>query len=637
MKCSIILSHESAIVVEFEQLSPQQQAQYGLFFQYVLGLTRDVNASIWKSKDQLDEITSLEYIQKIREYLEIEDIPYQLGNTAQSLIDKAIEERERFSKISTREPTSGQTVLNRLQGRFLRSLKHHQLRAVGTLLSAENGANFSVPGSGKTTVSLAMYSMLEQDDIVDSLLVVGPTSSFMVWEHEFESCFGYRPKTARLQGPKRDFFYNHPQSYNLFVISYMGLANDLERLKQLCTNRKIMLILDESHHAKKFRGGSVSESAIELAPYARRRMVLSGTPMPQSVSDLWSQFTFLWPSEQLLGGRDGFFDRFVVNEDVGGVRQLVQPFFVRVKKAELELPPENIEFERVQMARYQGQIYDALARQFIADLPMAPTERAQLRQWRRARIIRLMQAASNPSLITRPSREFRVPPLEPGEASVIDLARNYPDFEFPAKLATAGVLADRLVEEGNKVVIWTSFIGNLKPLSDLLSHHGPVILYGGIPTDPDEDAVDSREKRVTLFRESPEHRVLIAIPAACGESLSLHRVARHSIFVDRTFKASEHIQARDRIHRVGLQLDEDVTHHVLLAEQTVDEVIEIRLREKIRRMEALFEEDLPRVALGVPEDKNARASFSDTPNDEEIDFDAVVEFTQMTLSEVPHE
>jgi len=620
----------NTVAVKFGQITGKERARQSLFFGYSMGFNEDKEAFTWTSSEGLDSIEALRILRMILTYLGEEGISYQLGSGAALLLSQASQEAMYFKAATARPPLSPQEVLRRLPAIFHRELKLHQQAALGRLISADHGANFSVPGAGKTTVALAAYAIWQKEETAKRLLIVGPTSSFMVWKDEFRNCFWREPTYAQLQGPRRDFYYEHAEDYELFLVSYPGLVSDLEQIKRLCSSERTMVILDESHHAKRFRGGQVASAVLDLAPYAARRMVLTGTPMPQSVSDLWTQFTFLWPQELLLGSRDAFEAEYVLGEDVPRVRERVQPFFVRVKKPDLGLPPFHINREVVPLARYQAQIYDALARQFISDLHLAPVDRAQLRDWRRARMVRLLQAASNPALLSKQSREFRIPPLTPSESSAVLLAKGYPDYEVPAKFLRAVAMVKDIVDSGDKAIIWTSFIGNLGPLSALLKPLNPLILYGGIPADPDEDAVDSREQRVRAFRESSDNKVLIAIPAACGESLSLHRVCHNAIFLDRTFKAAEHVQARDRIHRVGLTVDEEVTYHLLISDNTIDEVVDQRLNAKVSRMEELFQQDLPRISLEPPESGQDRSSYSETETDEEVDFQETVEFIKKT-------
>lgn len=611
---------DESLEVDLEEASAGEIAKHDITLGYVLGLAENQKRGAWRSPIISDKIQLLQLVSEIIDYLDSESVAYALDSNLEALIHEVDEARIHFDGIRDERKPAPTNALNRLPEEFIRVLKDHQVQSLGKLLAAENGANFSVPGSGKTAVALASYAIWKSEHQVEKLIVVGPTSSFMVWEEEFSLCFNRPPAVVRLRGASRQFFYDHASEYELFLISYRGVASDLELLKKLCQVNRAMLVLDESHHAKRFRSGLVAEAVLELAPYSKRRMVLTGTPMPQSTADLWTQMSFLWPQGFLLGSREDYEVKYVLSEDVARVRETIVPFFVRIKKSQLGLPPQHISIERLPLGRYQQDIYDALARQFLADLPLAPEDRAQLREWRRGRIIRLLQAASNPELLNKRAREFRVPPLEPGDISVVELVKSYTTYETPPKFLRVQELADRIISEGDKVVIWTSFIYNLAALKSLLKAHKPLILFGGIPSDPDEDSVETREGIVRLFRNDPDRKILIAIPASCGESLSLHRVCHNAIYLDRTFKAAEFLQSCDRIHRIGLGAEEDVYYHLLLSEHTIDDVVNRRLEIKLERMEQLFESDLPVLSLETAERREDRISFSGSHDEEEEDF-----------------
>ena len=87
---------------------------------------------------------------------------------------------------------------------FKRTLKDYQKKSVKHLSECGNAANFSVPGSGKTTVAYAAYSILKERDIVDKILVISPRAAFVPWEEEFKFCFEKSVDGVRLEGSRVD-------------------------------------------------------------------------------------------------------------------------------------------------------------------------------------------------------------------------------------------------------------------------------------------------------------------------------------------------------------------------------------------------------------------------------------------------
>lgn len=92
-----------------------------------------------------------------------------------------------------------------LPASFKRTLFDYQKKSVKHLTEIGNAANFSVPGSGKTTISYAVYSILKNKGVVDKILVMSPRAAFVPWEEEFVGCFGYRPNVVRLNGGTVDY------------------------------------------------------------------------------------------------------------------------------------------------------------------------------------------------------------------------------------------------------------------------------------------------------------------------------------------------------------------------------------------------------------------------------------------------
>ena len=117
------------------------------------------------------------------------------------------------------------------------------------------------------------------------------------------------------------------------LLSYATAAADRTRLTSLCDSFKTMLVVDESHRIKRFRGGVWAPALQEIAKHARVRIILSGTPMPHSGRDMYSQLSVLWPSAELTGPRDTFAAE--VDQDFGPVLRRIQPFLTRTPKEAL--------------------------------------------------------------------------------------------------------------------------------------------------------------------------------------------------------------------------------------------------------------------------------------------------------------
>ena len=587
--------------------------QHRTFFNISLEFDIDAENSRYFSEDK-NEFQNA--IKEITSYLTDEGIEFttddQVGKLVENIKSQESEFNETKQNITNRVSISKPLSLQR-------ELKPYQVKGFEHLLNVKHGANFSVPGSGKTTMVYAYYDKLKQDGIIEKLFVVGPFSSFSPWEEEAEKCFGRKLTSARLVGPKRQSYYLQPEQYELFLCHYQTAANDKEIIIELCRTHKVLLVIDESHYIKRFAGGVWSDALLTIAPHATRRIILSGTPMPNGYMDLWSQMTFLWPGKQLLGEKNAYKARCESPDQQDEIKKEIRPFFYRVKKSDLKLPEPKFNRVKYSLKPIQAQIYHALSVRLITELKLQPIDRQKLKQWRKAKMIRLLQAASNPTLLNLYSAEFEVPPLTTDGTSLIELIEKYSQFEIPAKFEAALDLTRKLLAEGKKVLLWTTFVHNIKMLEASLKGINYYTIHGAIPRDDKEDEVFNREKQIRDFKSTEEPSLLIANPAACAESISLHKICHDAIYLDRTFNCGQYIQSLDRIHRIGLEQDEIVNYHILMASNTIDETINDRLNDKQDTMLRVLEDDIPIGELEVegPE-------MEQTESEEEADFEATV-------------
>ena len=565
------------------------------------------------------EVLGRSGIAELCDYLTGKGFQLQLDAQTRNSIDKITSEKSELTEAKRRgsrlkqNPTSQPQVVG-----FKRTLKPFQVPAVGHMLGVSHAANFSVPGSGKTTIALATFAELKANGKAQTLVVVGPRSSFAPWESELAACLGGAPRSIRIAGTQlqRRRAWRTAHKATLVLMNYHAAASDSRALSEFLASRACMLVLDESHHVKNISDSKWSTAVRKVAPLATKRVILSGTPAPNSLLDLWSQFTFLYPGAMALGTRDEFLNRIEQSgpNATRDVRDTISPLFWRITKGDLLLPKPKITKLSIKLGEVQSAIYDALAGRVLTDSHRAPKELAKLKAWRRAKMVRLLQAASNPSLLAKYSHEFRLPPLSASGLPVSQLIDRYSDYEVPAKIRYAVALLRKLISKHRKVVVWTSFVHNIETLLKLLDDVSPLPLYGAIPASRAEDAEVNREEIIEKFLHYPSSPVLIANPAACAESISLHTACHDALYLDRSFNAAHFLQSKDRIHRVGLKPTNRINYYLLIASNTIDEVVDMRLDVKQRKLLQLLETDLATVNLDSPEDVVSEDA------DEEIDF-----------------
>jgi SNF2 family DNA or RNA helicase len=489
-----------------------------------------------------------------------------------------------------------------------RALRPHQLDGAAHALTAMNAANFSVPGSGKTVTTLAAAVAHINSGTVDLVVVVGPLACFDPWEQEARAATGGRIDVRRVRGnaASRRAAYEQACAHQVLLVSYATAAADQLLLLRLFRHWQVMLVVDESHRIKRFRGGVWAPALMELARHARVRQILSGTPMPQSGKDLYTQLNVLWPDGLLTGTRDAFAAQ--VDTDFDGVLDRVGPFVSRTPKEALGLPPYGVIRHEVDLHDTQADIYELISNQFRRQLQDAQTWQDKLSALRRGRPIRLLQAAANPALFNMRDSYYRLPRLEDRPPTLMERLAAYQQHELPAKSVAALDLVGTIMDRQEKVVCWSNFVANLDHFRKLVRERLGVPCFqidGRVPAgtdalrdDPNEGRErpgeeDTREAIIQRFLTNEGPALLVTNPASCSESISLHSSCHNAIYLDRTYDCALFLQSIDRIHRLGLPPDANVTIHILLATHdggpTIDHLVDASLQAKDARMRVLLE------------------------------------------------
>jgi len=493
-----------------------------------------------------------------------------------------------------------------------RSLYQLQLLSAYHLAFSQNGCNFSVPGAGKTSVvygAFAYLSNLNSSDkkFVDKLLIISPLSAFGPWELEYEECFGVKPSSKRLNGKvlveeKKQYLYSlNPAKITL--LSYASVPALREELIYFLKNNKVMVVLDEAHKIKNTSGGITAAGVLDISTYCSSRVVLTGTPAPNGYEDLYNLYKFIWPTKKVIPyevyqlkdmGKSDFDVR------VNSLLHAIEPFFIRVKKSDLGIPPatENAPIV-IPMGEAQRKIYDVIEKKYMGDIVSTKDSSFQ-QDLVRARLIRMMQAATNPDLLSVPLRNFAFSEGFDADAvtedtSLIKEILKYSASETPAKFVKAKELIEQINSNGGKVIVWCIYIKNILDFRDYLISNGIACktLYGATPVasgDEDENEEETREKIIADFhRPDSDFSVIIANPFAVSESISLHKVCHNAIYMERSFNAAHFIQSKDRIHRYGLKPGIETNYYYLLSEDSIDNVIHERLIAKETRLHEIIE------------------------------------------------
>lgn len=553
---------------------------------------------------------------KLQNYLSKQGISYSLSPSCQQVVLSVNERLLKIERIRTlgeefKEGRFNQVEFNNftsfIEGNIVRKLKNHQLKAAYHLFLIQNAANFSVPGSGKTSVVLSVFEKLRLEGKVDFLFVIGPPACFGPWKLEYELTLGYKPDFRILAGGnqaqrKLEYYTVGNQTADLYLTTFQSLLNDKEEIKKFFKQRqgKLFLIIDEAHYIKQI-GGRWANAVVELGEYVNYRCVLTGTPMPRKYSDAFNLFDFLWPENNPISS--DIKDRIALreeNNDSQGAKDLlvesIGPLFYRVRKSDLGLlPPLFHNPIMIEMNRYERQIYDAIEnriRDYSQDDYLKNID--LITQLRRGRIIRLRQCVSYTKLLSK-SLENYSENLIDENSELFEIIRNYDAFEKPAKLEFLYKLIHDLKSNKQKVVIWSNFIGTLKLIHGFLTQSGIYckLIYGQTPIE--QTSVEEEETREKIRNEFVDFKsgldVLIANPAACGESISLHKTCFYAIYYDLSYNCAQYLQSLDRIHRVGGSEINQANYYFLQYKNTIDIDIKENLENKAQRMYDVVEEE----------------------------------------------
>jgi len=495
-----------------------------------------------------------------------------------------------------------------------RSLYELQLLSAYHLSFSQNGCNFSVPGAGKTSVvygAFAYLSALECNDIkyVDKLLIISPLSAFGPWELEYEECFGEKPSTKRLNGKvslddKKQYLYSRNPA-KITLLSYNSVASLKEELVYFLRNNKVMVVLDEAHKIKNTNGGITANGVLEIASYCSARVVLTGTPAPNGYEDLYNLYKFIWPTKKVIPFEPYQLKDMSKQENDIRVKTLldaIAPFFIRVKKSDLGIPAAT-EHQPiiVPMGETQRRIYDVIEKKYMNDIVRSKDSSFQ-RDLVKARLIRMMQAATNPDLLSIPLKNFANSEGFDAESvaedsSLIKDVLEYSKNETPSKFVKAKEIIESILANKGKVVVWAIYVKNILDFQEYLLNNGIDCrtLYGATPVASsdeleDDESVETRERIIEEFhKEDSSFSVIIANPFAVSESISLHKVCHNAIYMERSFNAAHFIQSKDRIHRYGLKPGIETNYYYLLSENSIDSVINERLTAKETRLREIIE------------------------------------------------
>ena len=452
-------------------------------------------------------------------------------------------QRERFDEARTFEPG--------LPGALRAELRPYQeegFRWLARLGRVGAGACLADDmGLGKTVQTLAL---LLDRAAAGPALVVAPTSVVANWLDEARrfaptlNAWAYAgpaaSRAARLEGVG---------PFDVVVATYGLLHNDVDALAGIEWST---CVLDE---AQAIRNPATKRAVAARKLKAGFRVTTTGTPIQNSVIDLYSLFSFLNPG--MLGSRKRFGENFARPIGRDGdpaararLRRMISPFVLRRVKAEVldDLPPRTEVTLHVEMSAEEAALYEALRQRAVDDLEALTEEVAaagvgaeagQRRLRVLAHLTRLRLACCNPRLV-------------------------HPEGPPSSKMRTFAATLDELRRSRHRVLVFSQFVRHLKLVEEHLTDSGIPYQYldGSTPAK-------ARAERIAAFQAGEGDAFLISLKAG-GVGLNL-TAADYVIHMDPWWNPAAEDQASDRAHRIGQT--RPVTIYRLVAKATIEERI----------------------------------------------------------------
>ncbi|HIG29091.1 MAG TPA: helicase, partial [Verrucomicrobiales bacterium] len=402
-------------------------------------------------------------------------------------------------------------------------------------------------GLGKTLQALAFLAVVKKMSSKEThlpSLVVCPTSLVFNWQAEAEK-FTPELTVLALNGTNRHRLFCQIPEADLVITSYALIRRDLPKYAELSFDT---LILDEAQHIK---NRETRNAQAVKSIRAGHRLVLTGTPLENSVLDLWSIFDFLMPG--YLSTAKDFKERFelaITHEKDGNTRRRlarrIRPFLLRREKSEVaaDLPEKIEQISFCELSKDQKALYQQILETGQSQIGQAsgdgsnPKNRMMVLQT----LLRLRQICCDLRLLKLPDLKTKNP---------------------SGKLELFEELLEEILDGGHRVLVFSQFVKMLHLIRTRLEERG-------VPYSYLDGQTGNRKAVVDVFQGRSDIPVFLISLKAGGLGLNL-TAADTVIHFDPWWNPAVENQATDRVHRIGQT--RVVTSYKMIARGTVEEKI----------------------------------------------------------------
>jgi superfamily II DNA or RNA helicase len=442
---------------------------------------------------------------------------------------------------------------------FVGTLRNYQLDGLSWLMFLKNnnfgGVLADDMGLGKTVQTISFlqrvkYDIFQCTEKKAKFLLIAPTSLLYNWVYE---CSQFSPDLSTLihSGAKRTKSPVELEKYDLVITTYGLIRNDESLFTELQYD---VIVLDESQNIKN-HNAKTTQSIAKLN--AACQVALTGTPIENSIRDLWSQMNVL--NKGLLGSLKQFETRYAKPIEKEGddlkaeeLRKIIKPFLLRRTKEEVakELPPLTEKIIYCDMTEEQAEYYETIKSEYrnnildLVDVKGFEKSKFSILQG----LSKLRQLANHPSLI---------------------------DEQYTAKSGKHEALLHKIataISDGHKLLVFSQFVRYLEIIEKDLQRLG--LSYYKLTGATSKE---NRAKRVKEFQAQLNPAVFLISLKAGGTGLNLTS-ADYVFIVDPWWNPASEAQARDRTHRIGQK--NSVFSYKFISRDTIEEKISLLQRKK---------------------------------------------------------
>ncbi|MCL2398703.1 MAG: DEAD/DEAH box helicase [Defluviitaleaceae bacterium] len=403
-------------------------------------------------------------------------------------------------------------------------------------------------GLGKTVQILALFDLLRKDKI-KSLLII-PASLVANWKKEAER-FAPMLKIKILHGTEKEFSESAIEEADLFITTY-GMVKRIEQLNSVTWD---LIVLDE---AQAIKNHSNKQTTAVKALNAKSKIAMTGTPVENRLSDLWSIFDFL--NKGLLGSQKEFiqFTKGLKDDKLGyeKLRNVVSPFILRRLKTDKTIIsdlPDKAEIKQyTTLTKKQIVLYNQLVKELEQAMKITDMSGIQRKGIILTSIMKFKQICNHPDQYLG-NKEF--------------LAK------YSGKFEALSNICETIRDKRERMLIFTQFKEMTQPIADFLTEifeREGLILHGGT-------TVKKRGELVERFNSTEYVPFMVLSLKAGGVGLNLTS-ANHVVHFDRWWNPAIENQATDRAFRIGQQ--KNVCVHKFVTTGTIEEKIDLIIEEK---------------------------------------------------------